>query len=205
MLIGEYEVASCIGGRKAAGGLYDWEKAAKTKFASGGGLTVLETTGAKRIECTVFSGEGEYYRPFPQDETISVRLFGCKEPTLKVECHNSAPEEIDLVMFGEYGFIKNPASVGMSLKLSDPQKFECGPNKNQYRLEGGAIGSVTPIDKMSKATFKFKFKPSPLLDRARDREQQPTPHAPRLPSVEPSPDPGPCLLPWRESSTWKPV
>ncbi len=162
---GEYVVASCVGGRKAAGGEYDWQMGTKTKFTSSGGLTVLETTGAKKIECAAFAGEGEYYKPFPQDETIHVKLFGCKEPALKVECHNSAPGEIDLVMFGEYGFIKNfinkagklIVSVGMSLELSDPQTFECGPNKNQYHLEGGGIGPVTPIDKMS-TTFKFKFK-----------------------------------------------
>jgi hypothetical protein len=47
-------------------------------------------------------------------------------------------------------------SVGISLKLSDPQKFECGPNKNHFVLGGGAIGRVTPINKMTTA-FTFKF------------------------------------------------
>jgi hypothetical protein len=161
---GEYEVASCTGGAKAAGGGYDWQLASKKHFVSGGGVTILETTGGKKIECKTFFGGGEYYSPFPQDETITVRLFGCKEFTFNFECHNGAPEELIFSMFGEYGFIKNfinkegklAVAVGMSLKFDDPQKFECGPNKNQFLLGGGAIGRVTPIDKMS-TTFAFKF------------------------------------------------
>jgi uncharacterized membrane protein len=161
---GEYEVASCTGGAKAAGGRYDWQLAAKKNFVSGGGVGTLETPGGKKIECKSFLGKGEYYAPFPQDETINVRLFGCKEFTFNFECHNNAPEELDFAMFGEYGFINNfinkagnlVVAVGMSLKIDDPQKFECGPNKNQFVFGGGAIGRVTPIDKMS-STFAFKF------------------------------------------------
>jgi len=161
---GEYEVATCTGGAKAAGGRYDWQKAAKTHFVSGGGATILEATGGKKIECKAFSGEGEYYVPFPQDETLNVKLFGCKEFTFNYECHNAAPEELDFAMFGEYGFVNNflnkegklVVAVGMSLKIDDPQKFECGPNKNQFRIEGGAVGRVTPIDKAG-AKFTFKF------------------------------------------------
>ncbi|HME05214.1 MAG TPA: hypothetical protein VKG38_19480 [Solirubrobacteraceae bacterium] len=165
---GEYEVASCTGGRKPTGGHYDWEKASKIKFVAGGGLTEIETTGGKKVECTVMAGTGEYYAPFPQNEEIDVKLLGCKENVFHFECRNAAPEEIDLAMYGEYGFIKNAlnkegklvVSVGMSLKVDDPQKFECGPNKDQYRIEEGVIAPVTPIDKMSATTFTFKFKAS---------------------------------------------
>jgi hypothetical protein len=161
---GEYEIASCTGGQKATGGRFDWEKAAKSKFSGGAvSLWTIEAVGGKRIECTAFSATGEYYVPFPQDEELNLHLFGCKETTFNFECKNSAPEELDFVMFGEYGFIRNftkegklVVSVGMALKFDDPQKFECGPNKNQYRMEGGVVGAVTPIDKAS-STFTFKY------------------------------------------------
>jgi hypothetical protein len=161
---GEYEVPSCTGGAKAAGGLYDFQAAAKKKFTSGGGVTVLEAVGGKKLECKTFTGEGEYYNPFPQDETIEVRLFGCKEFTFNFECRNGAPGELMFKMFGEYGFIHNfinkegkpVVAPGFNLKLTDPQPFECGPNKNQFKIYGGAVGRVNPVDKMS-GTFTFKF------------------------------------------------
>jgi hypothetical protein len=161
---GEFVVASCTGGRKATGGNYDFEKATKKKFTSGGGLTVLETTLGKKIECAALSAEGEYYFPFPNTETFHLKLGGCKENVFHFECTTGPPGVVELVMFGEYGFIKNlvkegktVVSVGMDLELTDPQKFVCGPNHNEYKLEGGGIGAVTPIDKMVASGFTFKF------------------------------------------------
>jgi len=162
---GEYKVASCTGGAKAAGGSYDWKREAiKDKFVSAGGVTVLEAIGGTKYECKTLVNEGEYDN---DGAGLLLRLFGCRDVALNFECTNAAPENIVTpTLPGEWGFIMNKlnkegklvVSVGLELGIPEPSvKFECGPNKNKFELSGQFIVPIAPIDKMS-TTFKLKAK-----------------------------------------------
>ncbi len=168
---GEYELASCTGGQKAAGGNFDWILGAvKKNFASVGGLTVLETVGGVKIECKKAIVAGEYGT---DEEYLRIHLIGCRDPAASVECRNAALEEITMEpnLTAETGFIHNHlnkegklvVAAGMALvlesvaeELGHKIKFECG-TPHQFTLSGVALAQLSPIDKMS-ATMTAKLK-----------------------------------------------
>jgi hypothetical protein len=162
---GQYEVASCTGGAKL-GGKYEWMPGAvKNKFVSGGGVSILETTGGFKITCAAIADEGEYVGPMSVFVPV-VRLLGC-EPAGGGVCENASAGEIVIPSHGVFGFIKNfvnskgklVVSVGVDLEPFEHTTVICeGPSVGApiLSLFGSVIAPVTPIDKMT-GTFKLKF------------------------------------------------
>jgi hypothetical protein len=143
--------------------------AAKTKFTSKSGVSILETSGQK-IECKSDTNSGELTGP--KTDTVTVTFLKCESVALKAKCQNTTTEGkiVTNVLVSTLGYI-NKANKEVGLSLSPKAagglfaEFECSGIKikvGEGTGKGGnsVIGRITPVNKVvvPPETFALNFK-----------------------------------------------
>jgi hypothetical protein len=162
---GRFISASCVTeiAESNEPGKFEWSPGPgpKPQFSGTVLKTTLETVGKHKIKCLEGTSQGEYTGL--KTEKLGLTLTGC-ETTGLVPCQSAsaASGEIRTSLAGTLGFINDSAPetpvVGVDLKPESGTKLatiHCGSVEEV--LEGGAIATFTPVDKMvATPTLKFK-------------------------------------------------
>lgn len=157
---GEFEAAGCTASR--AGGPFSWAPwpLAASRFTGTVGKLTLETPARASIKCSTGTLTGEYTRP--QSLSAVLTLTGCQAAGLATgSCHSTGagPGEVrSPALLGRLGAVAETPAPKLGWELAATEgplaSLECGATP--VAVLGAAIGTVTPVDKMS-PRFKIAF------------------------------------------------
>lgn len=165
---GGFTDAACTTAGSAGKSAFEWiPGAASARYSLQGGSLTLETKRKAKVTCTSVAGNGEYTSP--KTEVLHLTLSGCESPG-RGTCQNEMTTTGEIVLSpleGEVGVIAKavepkPPTIGTAWHAASGQPLvaqaECGVGAGAVKLglEGSAIATVSPVEKMSK-TAKSKF------------------------------------------------
>ena len=165
---GAYTGATCVTKATKVPGKYEWHPLTseeKDTFSVSATEITLGTEGRLPVKCTIGNISGEYKGP--KTASVKIELQACINAEGKACTGVTSPQtksEIEMLpLEGELGYVRNEeingrlfVQPGLLIKPMSPLtewiKYECGNPLETFALEGGVIGKLSPMDKMSTAT-----------------------------------------------------
>jgi len=162
ILVAAMLVMSAIAVASAAAALPEFDGPFPKPFHSLGGAGLLETTGAKKVNCASNHVNGNITGP--KTDLALIRFLGCENTEiLPVKC-NSSGQGTGVIqtspILSLLGYLnKTTKEVGVLLEPDNTAlfaSFECG-GIVKIEVKGTVVGKITPVNTKSK-TFTLELK-----------------------------------------------